>query len=75
MAYSNLSNIDFFGDIQTSTEMVNGKRGFEIMIKKKYEHYTQFCGPCVGVSENNNFSNAQKELLLCHCNDPPFTMT
>ena len=46
--------------------MVNGKRGFESMIKNKYEHYTQLCGPCVGASENQNFSNAQKELLLWH---------
>ena len=67
MEYSNLSNIDFFGYIQTSTEMVNGKRGFEITIKNEYEHYTKFCGPCVGASENKNLSNAQKELLLWNC--------
>ena len=46
--------------------MVNGKRGFEIMIKNKYEHCTQFCGPCVGARENHNLSNAHKELLLWH---------
>ena len=60
MAYSNLSNIDFFGDIQTLTEMVNGKRDFESMIKNEHEHYTQLCGPYVGESENQNLSNAQK---------------
>ena len=64
MDYYNLSNIDFFGDLKTSTEMVNGKRGFESMIKNEYEHYTQFCGPCVGASENKNLSNSQKDLLL-----------
>ena len=67
MAYYNLSNIDFFGDLQNSTEMVNGKRGFESIIKNEYEHYTQFCGSCVGASENQIFSYAQKELLLWHC--------
>ena len=36
------------------------------MIKNKYEHYTQFCGPCVGSSENQNLSNAQSNLLLWH---------
>ena len=46
--------------------MVNGKHGFDIMIKNKYEHYTQLCGPCVGASENQNLSNAHKELLLWH---------
>ena len=66
MAYSNFSNIDFFGDLQNSTEMVNVKRGFESMIKKEYEHYTQFYGPCVGASENQNLYNAQKKLFLWH---------
>ena len=66
MAYSNLSNLDFFGDLQNSPEMVIGKRRFEIMIKNKYEHYNQFCGLCVSASENQNLSNAQKELLSWH---------
>ena len=66
MDYFNLSNIDFFGDLQTSTEMVNGKHGFESMIKNEHEHYTQLCGPCVGENENQNVSNDQKELLLWH---------
>ena len=38
MAYYNLSNVDFFGDLKSSTEMVNGKRGFERMIKNEHEH-------------------------------------
>ena len=46
--------------------MVNSKHGFESIINNKHEHYTQLCGPCVGYSENHNFSNAQKELLLWH---------
>ena len=54
----NLSNLDFFGDLKTSTDMINAKRGFESMIKNKHKHYTQFCGPCVGKSENQKFSNA-----------------
>ena len=36
------------------------------MIKNEYEHYTQFCGLCVGSSENQNMFYAQKELLLWH---------
>ena len=35
MAYYNLSNLDLFGDLQTSTEMVNVKLGFESMIKNE----------------------------------------
>ena len=66
MAYSNLSNLEFFGDIQTSTEMVNVKCGLDIIIKNEYEHYTLFCGPCVHASENKNLSNSQKEILLWH---------
>ena len=66
MAYSNLSMLDFFGDLQTSNEMINGKNGYESIVKNEFEHYAQFCGPCVGTNENENLSNAQKELLLWH---------
>ena len=52
MAYSNFSNLDFFVYLQTSIEMVNGKCGFDSMIKNKHEHYTQFCGTCTDESEN-----------------------
>ena len=66
MAYSNLSSLDFFGDLQISSELIKGKSGYEDMVKNEFEHYTQFCGPCVGTPENKNLSNAQKELLLWH---------
>ena len=62
MAYSNLTMIDFFLDLQTSNDMINGKNGYESMVKNAF--YTQFCGPCVGTVDNENLSNAQKELLL-----------
>ena len=52
MAYYNLTMLDFFGDIQTSNYMINGKNGYELMFKDEFEHYTQFCGPCVGTTEN-----------------------
>ena len=66
MAYYNLTMLAFFGDLQTSNDMLNGKNGYESMVKNKFEHYTQFCGPCVGTTENENLSNSQKELLLWH---------
>ena len=46
--------------------MINGKNGYESMVKNEFEHYTQLCGPCVGTTENENLPNAQKELLLWH---------
>ena len=46
--------------------MVNGKRGFDSMIKNEHEHYIQLCDTCFGESENKNVFNAQKELLLWH---------
>ena len=46
--------------------MINGKNGYESMVKNKFEHYPQLCGPCVGTTENENLSNSQKELLLWH---------
>ena len=63
MAYQNLSSLDFFGDLQISSELIKGKNGYEDMVKKEFEHYTQFCGPCIGTPENENLSNAQKELF------------
>ena len=66
IAYYNLSQLDFFGDLRTSNDMINGKHGYEKMFTNKFEHFSQFCGPCVGGDENNNLSNAQKELLLWH---------
>ncbi len=30
------------------------------------EHFTNFCGACVGAAENENISAAQKELLKWH---------
>ena len=60
MAYSNLQSLDFFGDLQISSELIKGKSGYEGMVKNEFEHYTQFCGPCVGTHENENLSNAQK---------------
>ena len=50
MAYSNFSKMDFFGDIHTLKDMISGKNGFENIIKNEYEHYTQFCGLCIGSS-------------------------
>ena len=58
MAYSNLSKLDFFGDLKTSNYMVNSKARFEDMIHNEHEHYAQFCGPCVGSSMNENISGA-----------------
>ena len=37
------------------------------MVNNEFEHYTQVCGPRVGITENETLSNAQKELLLWHC--------
>ena len=64
MDYSNPSSLEFFGDIQTSNDLISGKNGFENMIKNEYEHYTQFCGLCVGSSGNQNMSNSQKDILI-----------
>ena len=54
MAYSNLTMLDLFGDLQTSNDMINGKNGYESMVNNEFEHYTQFCGPCVGTAEKKN---------------------
>ena len=60
MEYSNLTTLDFLGDIKTSNHMINGKNGYDSMVNNEFEYYTQLCGPCVGTAENENLSNAQK---------------
>ena len=47
MAYSNITMIDFFEDIQTSNDIINGKNGYKSRVKNEFEYYTKFCGPCV----------------------------
>ena len=42
MAYSNLSKLDFFGDLKTSHDMVNSMAGFEDIIHNEHGHYAQF---------------------------------
>ena len=54
--------LDFFRYLHTSNDMINGKNGYESMVKNEF--FTKFCGPCAGTVENENLSNAQKELLL-----------
>ena len=45
MAYSNITMLDFFRYLQTTSYMINGKNGYESTVKNDFEHYTQFCGP------------------------------
>ena len=59
--------LDFFRDLQTSNDIINGKNGYELMVENEFEHYTKFFGPCVGTAENENLSNYQKEFLIWHC--------
>ena len=35
-------------------------------VERDFEHYSQFCSPCVGTPANQNITNPQKELLLWH---------
>ena len=54
----------FFGDLTTDTDS-SGTEG-EVIITGKFEHFYQFCGTCVGYSENKNVTDPQKELLIWH---------
>ena len=56
--------MDFFDDLRTDTDS-SGTEG-EVIITGKFEHFYQFCGTCVGYSENKNVTDPQKELLIWH---------
>ena len=36
------------------------------LLESEFQHYTQLCGPCVGIKENENVPGPQKELLMWH---------
>ena len=38
----------------------------EVILTDEFDKFSQFCGPCVGYSENQNVTDPQKELLICH---------
>ena len=70
LAYSRLSKLDIFGDLNT----IRYLQGLDISrkqieIEHEFEHhYSHFCGTCVIASANQNSSVPQKELLLWYWN-------
>ena len=66
LAYSRLSNIDIFGDLNTIRYIqamdISSK---QIEIECEFEHhYSHFCGTYVGAPAIQNLSGPQKDLLL-----------
>lgn len=68
LAWTRLNQVDFFGDLQpTKTSARYSPQEREIdLLNSEFEHYSKFCGPCVGQKDNTNLSGPQKELLLWH---------
>ena len=57
-----LDYLGSFGSIVTDVYS-SGTEG-EVILTGEFENLSQFCGPCVGSSENKNVTDTQKELLL-----------
>ena len=57
LAHTRLSKLNFFGDLATTSDprASNVGRG---SFEHEFEHYSKFCGPCVGSSSNENLLNA-----------------
>ena len=53
MAYSNMFSLDFFGDLRTASDL-SGSGWADAMFNSELEHYSKFCGPCVGSASNQN---------------------
>lgn len=64
LAFAGLSALDFFGDLRTTSDLTSSE-GIDL-VDSEFEHYSRFCGPCIGADENQNVSGPQKELLLWH---------
>ena len=59
MEFIGLDYLDLFGDLITEGE---------VMLTDRFEHFSQFCGPCVGSSKNQKVTDTQKGLLLWNWN-------
>jgi hypothetical protein len=67
LARTGLECLDFFGGIATKEVSRYSPVAKEVsLVEDEYEHYSKFCGPCVGHQDNDNLSGPQKELLLWH---------
>jgi hypothetical protein len=67
LARTELECLDFFGGLATKQVRRYSPVAKEVaMVDDEYEHYSKFCGPCVGHQDNDNLSGPQKELLLWH---------
>ena len=68
LAYSRLSKLDIFGDMNTIRYLQDMDISSEQMkIEHEFEHnYSNFCGTYVRAPENKNLSGPQKYLLLWH---------
>ena len=70
LAYSILSKLDIFGDLNTIRYLQDIKiYSKQMKIEHEFKHhYYHFFGTCVGAPENQNLSGLQEELLLYNWN-------
>ena len=69
IAASSLSKLDFFGDLRMLRDyrLLNLSVGTaDDMSTMDPQHYFNFAGPSVASDNNQNLSDAQKELLMWH---------
>ena len=65
LAHSRLKQLDFFGNFNGTSDVHHLKAGStDGSFKEKFEHYSNFCGLCVGGASNQNVMDAHRELLL-----------
>jgi hypothetical protein len=61
LCHTRLNALDFFQESTLQDLCICAPLGFT-----GPEHFSHFCGPCVGTTENENLSAPQKELLKWH---------
>ena len=61
MELISFDSLDLFVNLRIDIDS-SGIEG-EFMLTDEFEIFSQFCGPCVGYSENQNVTDPQKELL------------
>ena len=64
MAFIGLDSLGLISGIRTDIDS-SGTEG-KFMLTDEFEHFYQFCRPCIGSSENKNVTDPQKEFLPWH---------
>ena len=67
LARLRLKKLDFYGNLKGASDVCHLVAGStDNSFEEEFEHYSKRYGSCVGSVSNQNVTDAQRELLICH---------